>query len=591
MSPWQRRPENRRSGTMPALARATAPTSGRMSRGKTMTDQTYTQTSPDRAYRSAVPRPEESRLDPANGKFAAGKAVPSDRLIGQRYLLRARLGRWRLGDVYEALDERSWALGMERRVAILLLDERLVARRHFADEFERGAAALRAVSHSNVVGLLESGRDRNRYFFVVELLEGASLRFVLDDVTALPVDETVAIVRAVGDALQYLHAKAMVHGNLRPESVLVTYDYEVKLLDFAPSNWLLLALDEAEDAEPPAQAAPDIRDDVYGLACLTYELLAGKHPFNANTPPEALRAGLEPMAIDGLSPKQWQALAHGLALQRENRTPTVARFLGEFGVTGTERLRATVSGVEASRPAPALPAPWPVGIVTTERFTPSRARSPATVGRLLSILFVAALGAVTFANHDRLRDGAAELMAAVDAKYRDVFVARAGKPTNDPVAARPPDVTAAAGDGTVPEPAQPVGRDSTEAPQTAASGAGEPAAPEPRFIFARPVATVSEGRVAARIVVQRSGNTAGQASVVWWTSQDTAIAGVDYADLGLRVEKFAQGEQSRAVFVSLVNDTVAEPTKSFNVYLGRDDPGASHLEPHSGMRVDIVDDD
>ena len=83
----------------------------------------------------------------------------------------------------------------------------------------------------------------------------------------------------------------------------------------------------------------------------------------------------------------------------------------------------------------------------------------------------------------------------------------------------------------------------------------------------------------------------GPASVVWWTGENTAISGEDYADLGRRVEKLAPGEQSRAVYVPLVNDTIAEPTKSFNIYLGRDHPGRNHLELISGMRVDIIDDD
>ena len=87
--------------------------------------------------------------------------------------------------------------------------------------------------------LLEYGSDSNRYYLVNELLESASLRFVLNDAGVLPMPETIAVLGAVGDALQYLHAKSMVHGNLRPENVLVTFGYEVKLLDIVPGGWLL----------------------------------------------------------------------------------------------------------------------------------------------------------------------------------------------------------------------------------------------------------------------------------------------------------------------------------------------------------------
>ena len=86
--------------------------------------------------------------------------------------------------------------------------------------------------------LLEYGRDRNRLYLVNELLESASVRFVLQDVSELPPEEATAVLRAVGDALQYLHAKSIVHGNVNPGNVLVTFGYEVKLLDIVPSGWI-----------------------------------------------------------------------------------------------------------------------------------------------------------------------------------------------------------------------------------------------------------------------------------------------------------------------------------------------------------------
>ena len=98
--------------------------------------------------------------------------------------------------------------------------------------------------------------------------------------------------------------------------------------------------------------------------------------------------------------------------------------------------------------------------------------------------------------------------------------------------------------------------------------------------------SVREGDVAARITIRRSGDLSKAAEVSWWTEGGTAVADVDYADLGARVERFAPGEASRTVYVPLTNDSVREPAKSFTVLLGR---GEGEIVART--RVDIVDDD
>lgn len=269
-----------------------------------------------------------------------------ERILG-RYRLRSRIGYGRLGAVYEAIDESSLVPGAGRPVAIQILDPIFASDPDFVDKLRRGYAALRAGSHPNVVELLELGRDGELGFLTMELLQGASLRFVLDCESSLPVDEVIAVVRGVGDALQYLHAKSMFHGRVTPENVLVTDDFEVKLLDLAP----VLPASPLPGLGIPTRA-PDARDDVFDTACLVYELLTGRHPFNSNSPIEARRAGLEPDRIASLSTSRWQALAGGLVLQHKLRTPTIRDFLSEFGVQGTERLRVEVGAGPRSRVAP-----------------------------------------------------------------------------------------------------------------------------------------------------------------------------------------------------------------------------------------------
>lgn len=615
---------------------------------------------PEPAHESMPTEPDDSG--------SGDNTNPLDRLINGRYRLLAHRGSGRLGAIYEARDEQTSMAGAERHVAIQLLDGNLIASRRFTGEFERGVISLQGLAHPNLVGLLDAGRDDGRFFIVMELQDSASLRFVLNDAGKLPLEETTAVVRAVGDALRYLHAKSFVHGNVKPENVLVTFDYEVRLLDVVPPEW------------PAAlNGEPDQRDDVYGLACLTYEMLTGRHPYNANTPVEALRAGLKPAPVAQLAASQWRALAAALELQPERRTPTIVRFLEELGVTGDEKLRAIVAGgvtataepvsagaaSVAEAPSPAAD-PWPIrepatfvartpAIDRAQDAQPAQARRPAPLaepawsagdlpppqrvlrierarpgitGKLLALLLLVILGAIGYLFQDQLLEEGSALLASFNASrtqetpqtpavpndtVRPVSAPGdapmiAGAPVEAPViAAAPTDVPAAAVDNAaepVDAPAAPV---QTPAPATAIADApvvaseepaaaaapvvtDTPAVGPPRFAFSQPVLTVSERDVAARIVIRRSGNTAERASIAWWTADGSARADQDFANLGRRIERFAPGETMRAVFVPLTNDTVAEPIKSFNVYLGRADSRGT-AEPLSGMRVDIIDDD
>ncbi len=604
-----------------------------------MFDPTQTQPLSWRMH-NGQPKPwEEPTVEPTIRPTRSSESAPPERLADRGYRLRARLGSGRLGAVYEAQDDLSRSSGSQHFVAIQLIDGKIASRPGFAADFERGARELQSIAHPNILKLLEYGRDHDRFYLVNELLESASLRFVLSDVPELPLEEASAVMRGVGDALQHLHAKSIVHGNVRPENVLVTFGYEIKLLDLVPSGWL----DNPADALGVPARQPDKRDDVFGLACLAYEMLAGRHPFNGNTAQEAHRAGLEAATIPRLSARQWRALSNGLALHRDDRTPNVAQFLDEFGVAGIERLRSIVSAAEDERPEPLPAKRLPQQPLLAERPPPVQPRRSGVGGALL-FLAVIGVAALAFVYQDRLREQAAIAFAAIDARLEGnakpdaAAPATAGQaPTTDVVAADaslsrvetvtdPPPALVLAPGATAPVTETSVGETgagpapTAETPRTVvpasmdarastlATGTGSSvpaaaaAAPAPRtdspaaapgvarFSFLQPVATVREDEVAARIVIRRTGDTRGAAAIAWWTGNGTAMADDDYADLGARVERFEPGEQSRTVYVPLTNDRAAESTKSFNVYLGRGDSAESGA-PLSGMRVDIVDDD
>jgi hypothetical protein len=91
--------------------------------------------------------------------------------------------------------------------------------------------------------------------------------------------------------------------------------------------------------------------------------------------------------------------------------------------------------------------------------------------------------------------------------------------------------------------------------------------------------------------VRRLGPTDTARSVVWWLGNSTASEDNDYGKLGQHTEFFARGEQTRTLYVPLIDDKEPERTESFYVYLGRYSPQKQHLDALASVRIDVVDDD
>lgn len=563
------------------------------------------------------------------------------KIVANRYLIEARIGRGRCGEIYRSLDMRaSKASGLERRVALQIVSQSICKDDHLRRAFERELARVKSFGHPNAVRIFELGRDDDMSFVTMELLEGASMRVVLNDALPETVDreEALAVIAAVGDILSSAHAVKLIHGDVRAENAFVTTDYDVKLLDFVsmPGRF--------SHGENDSSPLTDARHDVYCLACLAYELLTGEHPYGGRMPVDAKRARLEPRPVDDLTHKQWDTLRAGLALAADQRVPTVAEFLRGFGLTGAERLQVVADAppqreaqraTPASRPAPVTrqrgnePEVGPALRIDAEA---ARRRSIAyrqesrtrkwRLVRLLVLLAVAGgLGAATYLRYDEMRLLTAEGFARIapPADESPTVAASGGEtprgdalrvetvapelvageavptrdeplPVADPARAGTSNVGAAgvgASNDTAAAPlAPPVDLD--EGTQTAPS---PPSPPGPVvFTLAADGLRVSESSVAARIVVRRTGTLEGQVSVGWRTMDGTAQSGQDYVDLGRNIETFADGEAERAFFIPLIADSRVEDTEHFVVAIDEQPQGAGEGIIES-MRVEIVDDD
>jgi len=141
------------------------------------------------------------------------------------YEIKSPLGAGGMGEVYRARDSR-----LNRDVALKILREDGAAAEQ-RSRFEREARALAALSHSNIVAVYDFGVDAGQQYIVSELVEGESLRFLLNG-KALPVRKLLEIATQVADGLAAAHTAGIIHRDLKPENIMLTRVGQVKILDF-----------------------------------------------------------------------------------------------------------------------------------------------------------------------------------------------------------------------------------------------------------------------------------------------------------------------------------------------------------------------
>ena len=227
--------------------------------------------------------------------------------------------------------------------------------------FRQEAVAAAALSHPNIVATYDTGDDDGTAFIVMELVEGESLRQLLDRRGSLDPAPSVAIVRQVAAALEHAHRNGIIHRDIKPANVLVPREGPVKVTDFgiakatgsADFTRTGMVVGTARYLSPEqVQGLPtDARTDVYALGLVLYEMLAGQPAYQGDTematavsrmsgPPPPL-ASIRPAVPAGLV----TIVDHALELDPDRRIPSAAAFE-----------EALERGPGALRPRPAAPA-------------------------------------------------------------------------------------------------------------------------------------------------------------------------------------------------------------------------------------------
>ena len=271
-----------------------------------------------------------------------------------RFLLEKVLGVGGMGIVYKAKDRlKVEAQDRDPYVAIKVLSDEFKTHPQAFISLQRESRKSQRIAHPNTVKVYDFDRDGDIVFMTMEYMDGKPLDQLIRQykATGLPRNDGWEIINGMCSALIHAHAENIVHSDFKPGNVFITGNNMAKIFDFgiarAVANVDSLEIKGGDKtvfdagnlgALTPAYASyemmkgekPDVRDDIYALGCVIYEILTGEHPFNKVPADEAYKRGLKPKKINDIKKYQWKAIEKTLEFKREDRTASVDQFYKEL---------------------------------------------------------------------------------------------------------------------------------------------------------------------------------------------------------------------------------------------------------------------
>jgi eukaryotic-like serine/threonine-protein kinase len=233
-----------------------------------------------------------------------------DALIGQHlgcYRIDGILGAGGMGVVYLACDER-----LGRKVGLKLLPPSLLAKEARFEQLKREARTASALNHPNIMTIHEVGEVDSIHYIATEFIEGATLRERMTK-GPIPPNESVDIAIQIASALSVAHRAGIVHRDIKPENIMLRPDGYVKVLDFGIAKFtqeetlaartsagvrvttqqgMILGTTRYMSPEQARGQTVDGRSDLWSLGVVLYEMLAGRPPFEGETPTDVMAAVL-----------------------------------------------------------------------------------------------------------------------------------------------------------------------------------------------------------------------------------------------------------------------------------------------------------
>ncbi|HYG58007.1 MAG TPA: Stk1 family PASTA domain-containing Ser/Thr kinase [Symbiobacteriaceae bacterium] len=211
------------------------------------------------------------------------------KVLANRYRMGERIGGGGMSLVYRARD-----LQLDRDVAVKVLRGQFGTDEEFVRRFKREAQNVASLSHPNIVQIYDVGQEQEQYFIVMELVEGQTLKGLINSQGPLPIADSVRIAGDILSALAHAHANRIVHRDIKPHNILMTRDGRAKVADFGIARATTTDTvthtgsimgsahyfsPEQANGQPTGE-----KSDIYSVGIVLYEMVTGGVPFQGDSP-------------------------------------------------------------------------------------------------------------------------------------------------------------------------------------------------------------------------------------------------------------------------------------------------------------------
>ena len=262
-------------------------------------------------------------------------------VLGNRYEILSEVGSGGMAKVYRAKDRY-----LQRVVAIKLLKEEFREDSEFLKRFDTEAQAAASLTHPNIVQIYDVGVDNNRYYIVMEFVDGITLKEYIERKHSLDWKETINISIQICSALAKAHSRNIIHRDIKPTNIIMTSEGVPKVADFGIARSVVSETDTMRidtigsvHYSSPEQARggyTDAQSDIYSIGVTMFEMVTGTLPFEGETPvavalkhiqdippvPSSIKHGI-PHALDDI-------ILTAMAKSRRDRYTTVSELINDL---------------------------------------------------------------------------------------------------------------------------------------------------------------------------------------------------------------------------------------------------------------------